>query len=95
MNAGSRPGERPLENLVPTDAELAETVRSIWLDVLELSDCADTDDFFDLGGNSLSAVLLAAQLEDRLRVEVPLDAIFFQATLAAVTAACASELPNR
>ena len=86
---------RPMEYAVPTDVELTETVRSAWLEVLELTDCGDTDNFFDLGGNSLSAVLLVAQLEERLHVEVPLDAIFFEGTLAAVTAACAGELQNR
>jgi acyl carrier protein len=73
-----------------TDADtISRVVRTAWLEVLEIPDCDVDENFFDLGGNSLLAVILAARLEEELDCEVPLDTLFVEGTLAAVTAACA------
>lgn len=45
---------------------------SIWSEVLNVSQVADADDFFDLGGDSLAAARMTAMAR---RANVPLRAI--------------------
>jgi len=52
----------------PTGQALAE----IWAELLRRDHVGPDDDFFDLGGNSLLAVRMAALVHERLGVEAPL-----------------------
>lgn len=47
-------------------------LRSIWMTVLNVPEIADTDDFFDLGGDSLIAARMTSLAR---KAEVPLRAI--------------------
>jgi amino acid adenylation domain-containing protein len=62
----------------PTEKSLAE----IWSDVLNIDQVGVHDNFFDLGGNSLSAIRLTSRVRDRLSAELPLIAIFTAPTVA-------------
>ncbi len=53
-----------------------EMLRTIWSDLLGYDSFDDTDDFFDLGGDSLQAARLADRLTRALSIEVPLNTIF-------------------
>lgn len=60
-----------IENL-PAAAAIADTLITIWEDVLEVRDIGVLDDFFDLGGDSILAITMI----DRLReygVPISLD----------------------
>ncbi|MFJ8309907.1 MULTISPECIES: amino acid adenylation domain-containing protein [unclassified Streptomyces] len=70
-----------------------EAVRQVWCEVLRLPEVGDREDFFDLGGHSITMTQISARLLDRLGVDVPLDAYFDAPTveeLAAVVAALQS-----
>src|SRR5207248_8831374 len=61
-----------------TERRLAE----IWGKVLGVEDIGINDNFFALGGHSLMAVRLFAQIERKLGVRLPLSALFQSATIA-------------
>jgi acyl carrier protein len=58
----------------------------IWADVLELSDISRDDDFFNLGGDSLSGAIVAAQLHAALGIELSLVAIANHPTVSTLAA---------
>lgn len=55
---------------------LLDVIVSVWCAVLGLDRVGEEDDFFEIGGTSLSAVEAAAELSDRLSAEVPVLAMF-------------------
>ncbi|MBN1209743.1 MAG: amino acid adenylation domain-containing protein [Myxococcaceae bacterium] len=62
----------------PVEQSLAE----LWKEVLSLEQVGVTDDFFSLGGHSMLALRLMGQVERRLGVKLPLDALFESPTIA-------------
>jgi short-subunit dehydrogenase involved in D-alanine esterification of teichoic acids/acyl carrier protein len=69
-----------------TEATCAE----IWSDVLGLDKVGVDDDFFELGGHSLVALTLINKLQDVMRVDVPLQALFEGPTVAQMSRVIAS-----
>jgi acyl carrier protein len=63
----------------PLDAE----IQAIWAEILQVD--ADQisvfDNFFDIGGHSLSAMQVVARLTERYQVDVPVEAIFHYPTI--------------
>ncbi len=68
--------------MAPTERALAE----IWRRTLRVDDIGRTDDFFDLGGHSLTAMQVVAQMRDAFGIELPLKAMFEARTLERVAA---------
>lgn len=68
--AGARMKEE--ENRTGSARLLAE----IWCEVLSVEAIRDDDNFFDLGGNSLSAIQVVARVQQLFDREIPVDAIF-------------------
>ena len=58
----------------------------IWAEILELPDIGRDDDFFNLGGNSLSGAIVAAQIYAALGVELSLGAIADHPTVSTLAA---------
>jgi acyl carrier protein len=61
-----------------TELELAE----IWSEILRIETISVHDNFFDLGGHSLSATQLASRILNTFAVELKLEDIFSEATVA-------------
>ncbi len=59
-----------------SDAEKA--VASIWQSLLGIGDVRANDNFFDLGGNSLLAVQVAARLNRELGLRIPVGRLVFE-----------------
>ncbi|WP_433386900.1 phosphopantetheine-binding protein [Micromonospora sp. KLBMP9576] len=62
-------------------------VETHWRAVLGTSVSTPQDRFFELGGDSLLAIDLLERIERDLKVEVPIDALFLDGTLAALVRA--------
>ena len=56
--------------------DIERGVAQIVADVLGLTSVGVHDDFFDLGGHSLAAVLVINRLRDEFDVEVPISELF-------------------
>ena len=56
-------------------------VAEIWRAVLREDQMAATDDFFDLGGNSLLAMQVIVRVRRRFNIEIPIRALFDNPTL--------------
>jgi amino acid adenylation domain-containing protein len=81
LPAPSPRGSQSSEHVAPrtaTERQLAE----IWSKLLEIEDISVNENFFALGGHSLMAVRLFAQMERKLGVRLPLSALFQSATIA-------------
>ena len=61
----------------PVEAELAE----IWQEILGASGIGPQDNFFDLGGHSLSAVRMFSRIQRRFGISLPLATLFEAPTL--------------
>jgi amino acid adenylation domain-containing protein/FkbM family methyltransferase len=84
-------GERPR---VPPRDGLERAVAAVWEEVLELPEVGAEERFFELGGNSLQAALVANRLEERLGVAVPLADLFDAPTVAGLAARIAAREPG-
>lgn len=68
-----RPADAP--PAVPPRDELEAALAGIWADLLRIEPVGTRDNFFDLGGTSILAVDLFAQIERRFRKEMPLTSL--------------------
>jgi acyl carrier protein len=73
-DAVSRDGERPAEAVVA----------GIWREVLGVERVGSTDDFFDLGGDSLSATRVSVRLCEIFREDLPLEDVLGRPTIEGV-----------
>ncbi|WP_166144124.1 non-ribosomal peptide synthetase [Methylosinus sp. RM1] len=55
---------------------IAALMAEIWREVLSIEDVGDDDNFFDLGGNSLSAIQVIARAQQLLGKDIPIASIF-------------------
>ena len=88
MNSGNLVRARPQLDVEyqaprnPLDAELAEILQ----EVLGYECIGVDDNFFQLGGDSLAAIQISTRLRDRLGVDLPVNELFDEPTLAALAA---------
>ncbi|MFF3862574.1 acyl carrier protein [Streptomyces sp. NPDC002209] len=64
---------------------IADSVRAIWCRELQHDDISVDDDFFALGGQSLIMVRIQGAFMDELGVEVPMDQMFLNSTVASIS----------
>jgi acyl carrier protein len=79
-------GERPAlvqEYTAPRTPD-EETLARIWSEVLRLDRVGIHDNFFALGGHSLTAMQVIARVRDAFTIELPLRPLFESPTIAAV-----------
>ncbi|WP_433528590.1 non-ribosomal peptide synthetase [Micromonospora sp. CA-263727] len=65
------------------DPVLAQ-LRLIWQEVLRIPEVGVHEDLFDLGGHSLHITRISGRIQQRLGIEVPLDAFFDTPTIAEI-----------
>lgn len=84
-----KPAEGPRRGPPPRKGIELE-VAALWQRALGLADISRTDDFFELGGTSIQAVQVLAQIEEKFGLALPASALLEHSTveqLAAVVAA--------
>jgi amino acid adenylation domain-containing protein len=78
------PGQERPDNgkpFTPPATELEKKLAAIWQEILGLDRIGRNDNFFHLGGDSLSATRLIARVRHRLKVDLALRALFEARTL--------------
>lgn len=70
---------------------IANAVHSIWCRELRRDDVAYDDDFFALGGESVIMARIQRALIQELGIEVPVDQLFRNPTVASISAYIASQ----
>jgi acyl carrier protein len=65
---------------------IADSVRAIWCRELQRDDISVDDDFFALGGQSVIMVMIQGAFMAELGVEVPMDQMFLNPTVASISA---------
>ncbi|MEU1753026.1 amino acid adenylation domain-containing protein [Micromonospora matsumotoense] len=84
---GTLPGDPAPVGAVPpggADDPVVAQLRVIWQEVLRIPDIGLHEDLFDLGGHSLTITRISGRIQQRLGVEVPLDAFFDTPTIAEI-----------
>ena len=75
--------------------ELEQTIADIWVTHLGIDCVGVKDNFFDLGGNSLTAVRLFAQINEQCRVNLRLTVLFENPTIEQLAEAIEAERDRR
>lgn len=75
------------DGFVAPRTETEKVVAALWREVLEVERVGALDDFFDLGGHSLKAAQLSANVRERFGVAFSLRSVFADPTVAGVAAA--------
>lgn len=63
-------------------SDLEKSIYNIWVQVLKIDNIGADDNFFDLGGHSLSAIQITHLLKKKLNVNIPLQTFFNLPTIA-------------
>lgn len=71
---------------VPPETETETLLADIWAEVLEVAQVGRDDDFFGLGGDSLSGAIVAAQIDSSFGVQLSLAEIAKHPTVAGLAA---------
>ncbi|WP_342426071.1 amino acid adenylation domain-containing protein [Paenibacillus sp. FSL L8-0502] len=66
----------------PENHGVEDQLVNIWMDVLNVTDISDDDNFFQLGGDSLKATVILSRVNKELGVHIPLSHIFELQTIA-------------
>ncbi|MFI0421873.1 phosphopantetheine-binding protein [Spongiactinospora sp. 9N601] len=67
--------------------DIEELVAEIWREVFALDRIGADDDFYELGGHSLTAIRIAARLRESADLKVPIRLILDNPTIATLTTA--------
>ncbi len=78
-------GNEDTTDRIEKGSSIKDVIEKIWSELLGFESFEETDDFFDLGGDSLQAARMADKLGRALNIEIPLNTIFDKSNLNALT----------
>jgi amino acid adenylation domain-containing protein len=85
-NALPKPTEQaPTENAVLPETDIEKRIADIWRECVGVENITLTDDFFDIGGNSIIAVQIIIRLEKEFGLPLPLASLFEYNTIHKIT----------
>jgi yersiniabactin nonribosomal peptide synthetase len=82
----SAPAVEPSVTSVPPQSVTEQAVAEIWQDLLQVAEVSRDTGFFELGGDSLTAIRVAQRIDRRFGVELTLRQLFDHPTLTQVAA---------
>lgn len=68
-------------DLTEATTEFEEIVSEVWSEVLEIEKLGIHQDFFELGGDSLSGIRVMARINEAFELELPVNLIFTKTTI--------------
>ncbi|SHJ70699.1 non-ribosomal peptide synthetase [Aquimarina spongiae] len=68
-------------DFIAPETELEKELEVLWQEILGVSNIGVNDDFFTLGGHSLSATRLASKIKKELEVEISINDLFEHTTI--------------
>ncbi|MBD0385108.1 MAG: amino acid adenylation domain-containing protein, partial [Nostoc sp. C3-bin3] len=81
-------------NFVPPQNATEEVLASIWVKVLRLEQVGIHDNFFELGGHSLLATQVMSRVRQAFQIEMPLQLLFENPTIASLAQAMPTATRN-
>lgn len=63
---------------------IEKDIARIWEDVLGICDLSITDNFFDLGGDSLSAVIMMAKIQNKFKQELSISSLLGEGSIESI-----------
>lgn len=84
--------KKQIVDIPEPSTELDRIIAGIWSDILKVEIKNIHDNFFDLGGHSLSSIQLICQLQKQLGVSIPMQKFLDSPTVASLSAKIKSEL---
>jgi acyl-CoA synthetase (AMP-forming)/AMP-acid ligase II/acyl carrier protein len=75
-------------------SDVEAQIATIWAEILGTTDFDRDDDFFEIGGDSLSAEMLALAIEQRFGKPVPADLLYRRTTIARLAASADDGSPG-
>lgn len=69
-----------------SSSSLEHQVLRMWESILEARPIGPTDDFYDLGGDSLAAIELVLQVKSAFGVELPIEVVLRGTTVSQIAA---------
>ncbi len=84
-------GDTGGEGYVAPRTEMEELVAGIWADVLQAGRVGGVDNFFEVGGHSLSATQVMSRVREATQLELPLRLLFEGPTVAQLSEAISHE----
>ncbi len=72
--------------------DIEEKILEIWSDILKTKRINTNDNFFDLGGHSLSSIQLICQLQKKFGINIPMQRFLDSPTIASLAAKIKSEV---
>jgi acyl carrier protein len=73
---------------------LEQKLTRIWAEVLSIDHIGIHDNFFDLGGHSLAATRIVAQVIKQFQLQIPLQTLFQSPTIAEMATAMVDQPGN-
>jgi amino acid adenylation domain-containing protein len=80
--------------ITPPSTEIERKLVKIWESVLSIHPIGITDDFFELGGNSLMAMSLFMEIESTFNKKLPLATLFKSSTIEQIAQQLQNEQPE-
>lgn len=83
----------PLEAYTGPESDTEKKLEGIWCDLLGYEKVGVQEDFFEIGGNSINAIMMTMRLRKEFNIDIPIDEIFNNSSISEL-ASYIEDLPD-
>lgn len=76
INSFTKTEEKKTDLLIESHEKVRAKLVKIWSDILETDEWREEDSFFELGGNSLTGMMLLDEIEDEWNIKFPFEKLY-------------------